>query len=109
MQLTNRRLKHAEKESSSHQAAKVVPGRHAAEHGAPAEDHDGDELADGEADKTVSDEGLEDELRDVDDGAEPGELVSDEVRIPDETEDGGVGEGVLVEGLQAVNDTGKVC
>ena len=44
---------------------------HPAEDGAPGEDHDGQEFPDREFDEDVSDQGLEDQLGEVDDGAEP--------------------------------------
>ena len=96
-------FKGAQEESCDQEAGKVVSSRHAALNDAPAKNHDGKELSDGEHDEAVSDERLENQLRQIDDGAQPRVLLPDKVGVVDQPKHGGVGQRGLVEGLQAVD------
>ncbi len=57
----------------------------------------------GQTDQQPGEDGLHDELGQVDDGAEPAVLGALEVGVVDEAEDGGVGEGGLIQSLQEVD------
>lgn len=68
----------------------------------PAQRHEACKLAYRQLDKGPGDRQLEDELRDVDNAAQPGELVAFEFGVLDEAEDGGIGERSFVEGVEKV-------
>lgn len=63
--------------------------------GAPEDGYVGDDAADGEALEGVGGGELGDEVAEVEDGAEPGVVLPDEVGVGFEAEVGGEVEGVL--------------
>lgn len=97
-------LEDAQEEAHRHGAGEVVGGGHAAQDQAPHDDVEGGPLAEGQALQQAVGRVLPEEVAKVEHGGDPAVLLAVEAQVGLEAHDGGVGDGGLVEVVEAVDE-----